>query len=159
MRTGLIIRNGCLKDGAKTLPIWDEFMEYHKKVSGMDMDMLNNAREMWANYFQRHVRSRTRKAVVAEQDGEIVGFLLGEIQKRPPIFTTSQQAYIDSLGVIQSERNRGIASMMLDFFSEWAREKGLPFIMLNVAVENDIAISLYEKHGFKTMMLSQRKLL
>jgi ribosomal protein S18 acetylase RimI-like enzyme len=38
-------------------------------------------------------------------------------------------------------------------------EKGAPYIMLNVVVENTAALRLYENHGFKTMIPSQRKLL
>ena len=159
MRNSLIIRNGCLKDGVKILPIWDEFIDYHKKITDQDLEMLNDAGEMWVKYFNRHVRSPIRKAIVAEQNGKIIGFLIGAIQRRPPIFTKSHQAYIDSIGVIESRRNQGIATMMLNLFTDWAKEKKLPYIMLNVAVENDVAIRLYEQHGFKTVILSQRKLL
>jgi ribosomal protein S18 acetylase RimI-like enzyme len=159
MQNNLVIRNGRLKDAAKTLPVWDEFMDYHKKISTMDFEMTNKAEEMWVKYFERHVRSRIRKAIVAEQDGEIVGFLLGEIQKRPPIFTTSRQGYVDSIGVRENKRNLGIGALMLNSFAEWARGKGTPYMLLNVAVENDIARGLYEKQGFKTIMLVQRKLL
>jgi len=35
----------------------------------------------------------------------------------------------------------------------------MPYIMLNVVVENDAAKHFYEKHGFRPMMLSERKLL
>jgi ribosomal protein S18 acetylase RimI-like enzyme len=159
MQNDLVIRNGRIKDAAKTLPVWDEFMVYHKRISTMDFEMVNKAREMWVKYFERHVRSRIRKAIVAEQDGKIVGFLLGEIQKRPPIFTTAHQGYVDNIGVIENKRNQGIGALMLDSFVEWAKGKGLPYILLNVAVENDIAQGLYRKQGFKTMMLVQRKLL
>ena len=47
----------------------------------------------------------------------------------------------------------------MDAFMKWAKEKKLPYVMLNVAVENEMAIRFYKKRGFKTMMLSQRKLL
>jgi len=61
--------------------------------------------------------------------------------------------------VVESRRNQGIGGMMIDQFAKWAREKGAPFIMLNVVVENASAQRLYEKLGFKTTILAQRKLL
>jgi ribosomal protein S18 acetylase RimI-like enzyme len=149
MQNNIVIRSGRLKDAAKALPVWDEFMDFHKRISAMDFEMVNKAREMWVKYFERHVRSRIRKAIVAEQDGEIIGFLLGEIQKRPPIFATSHRGYVDSIGVLESKRKQGIATLMLDSFAEWADGKGMLYILLNVAVENDIAGRLYEKQGFK----------
>ncbi len=77
----LIIRNGRVKDAGNCLPVWDEFMDYHMKISALDHELTDGAREMWTKYFERHVRSRDRKAIVAECDGEIVGFLLGQIQQ------------------------------------------------------------------------------
>jgi ribosomal protein S18 acetylase RimI-like enzyme len=155
----VVIRNGRLKDRLNAVRVWYEFMDYHKKISAMDHEMVDKAGEMWRQYFERHVRSPIRKALVAEQDGEVVGFLLGEIQKRPPVFKTSSQAFLDSICVVESKRNQGIGGLMLECFAKWASEKGAPYIMLNVVVENTAAIRLYEKHGFKTMILSQRKLL
>jgi ribosomal protein S18 acetylase RimI-like enzyme len=160
MQNGLVvIRNGRLKDSLKSVRVWYEFMDYHKRVSAMDNEMVDKAGEMWVQYFERHVRSPIRKALIAEQGGEVIGFLLGEIQKRPPIFKASYQAFLDSIGVVESKRNQGIGGLMLDHFAKWASEKGAPCIMLNVVVENTAAIRLYEKHGFKTMILAQRKLL
>jgi ribosomal protein S18 acetylase RimI-like enzyme len=159
MKDVLVVRNGCVKDGEKVLQVWDEFMDYHKGISALDFNMVKNARKMWIKYFEKHVRSRIRNAIVAECNGRIVGFLLGTIEKRPPIFTTPHQAYIDSIGVLKSKRNHGVGGMMMDAFMKWAKEKKLPYVMLNVAVENEMAIRFYKKRGFKTMMLSQRKLL
>jgi len=159
MGNSIVIREGRIKDAEKTLPIWDQFMEYHRRISAFDFQMVDNAREMWVKYFKRYVRSRIRTAVVAELNGEIVGFLIGEIQKRPPVFVSLRQAYVDSIGVLERYRSQGIGSMMLEAFTEWSKERGMPYIMLFVAVENDAARHLYEKHGFRPMMLSQRKLL
>lgn len=159
MGNSIVIRNGRINDAENTLPVWDQLMDYHRRISAFDFEMVDNAREMWADYFKRHVRSRIRAAIVVERDKEIVGFLLGEIQKRPPVFVSARQAYVDSICVLESCRRQGIAAMMLNAFAKWARERAMPYIMLSVAVENNAAIRLYEKHGFHPMMLSQRKLL
>ena len=157
MLDGLIIRDARIKDSKIALPIWDEFIAYHERITTMDFEMADGAREMWRKYFETHVRSRNRKAIVAEQNGEIVGFLLGEIQKRPPIFITTHQAYVDSIGVLESRRHQGIGALMLDAFAAWAVEKEMSYSMLLVAVENAPAIKCYEKCGYTTMILAQRK--
>ena len=159
MADGVIIRDGRVKDSGKALPVWYEFMEYHMRISAMDFEMLNNAGENWRKFFEKNVRSRIRKAIVAECDGRIVGFLLGTIEKRPPVFAQSLQAYVDSIGVLESYKNQGIGTMLMNAFEKWARKMGMPFIMLNVVTENSSAIHLYEKLGYRTVILSQRKLL
>ena len=159
MKNNFMIREGRIKDAESTLPVWDQLMEYHRKISAFDFEMVDDARDMWVQYFKRSVRSRIRKAIVAERDGEIVGFLLGEIQKRPPVFVTTRQAYVNSISVLDRYRRQGVGTMMLNSFAEWAKERAMPYIMLSVAVENIDARHLYEKHGFYPMMVSQRKLL
>ena len=159
MGDDVIVRDARLKDSREAIPLWQEFMEYHKRISTMDHEMLDNAEESWQRYFEKHVRSGIRKAIVAECDGRLVGFLLGTIEKRPPVFRNPLHAYVDSIAVTESMRNRGIGAMMMDAFEMWAKAKGMPHIMLNVVVENDGARHLYEKLGFKTMILSQRKIL
>ena len=157
MLDGLIIRDARIKDSKNVLPVWDEFIDYHKRITAMDFEMVDGAREMWRKYFETHVRSRNRKAIVAEQAGEIVGFLLGEIQKRPPVFTTIHQGYVDSIGVLESRRHLGIGTLMLDAFTAWAKGKEMPHIVLLVAVENAPAIKCYEKCGYTTTILMQKK--
>jgi ribosomal protein S18 acetylase RimI-like enzyme len=159
MADGVIIRNARIKDARETIPIWHGFIEYHRRISTMDMNLREDAGESWRKYFERHVRSGIRKAIVAESNGKIVGFLLGSIEKRPPCFTTLCQAYVDTVAVVENCRNQGIGSKMMNAFAEWAKAKGMPFIMLNVAAENSPAIHLYQRLGYKTMILSQRKLL
>ena len=155
----VVIRDARTKDSQKALPAWDEFMAYHSNLSAHDFDMVPGARDMWRKYFERHVRSRLRKALIAERDGEIIGFLLGELRKLPPIFTTPRQAYVDSLGVVESERNKGIGALLLNSFEEWAKERQMPFITLNVRAENKSAIRFYERCGFKAISLVEKKLL
>ena len=160
MQTGqVVVRDGRIKDIQKALGIWHEFMDHHKRISALDNETVDDASGMWVHYFERHVRSPRRKAVIAEQDGDVIGFLLGEIQKRPPIFKTQHQAFVDSIGVAESKRNQGIGGLMLDYFEKWAKQKGLPCVMLNVVVENANAIRFYATHGYRTMILSERKLL
>lgn len=157
MSNGLTIRDAHIKDSENVLPVWDEFIDYHRRITTMDFEMVDGAREMWRKYFETHVRSRNRKALVAEQNGEIIGFLLGETRKRPPVFTTSREAYVDSIGVLESRRHQGIGTLMLEAFTAWAKEKGMSHIILLVAVENAPAIKCYEKYGYTTTILLQRK--
>jgi len=44
---GLIIRDARVKDSKKVLPVWDEFMAYHKRITAMDFEMVDGAAEMW----------------------------------------------------------------------------------------------------------------
>lgn len=159
MSEEVIIRDGQIKDKENTLAVWEELTEYSIDISTYDFDMVKEAPELWMKYFETNVRSRNRKAIVAEQDGKIIGYLLGYIQKRPPIFKTSHQAHITDIAVISSKRNKGVGTKLLDAFSNWAREKKMKYVTLGVLPENKSGIKFYQKQGFNTILLKQRKIL
>jgi len=55
------------------------------------------------------------------------------------------------IAVEKSARRSGIAGMLLETALLHARENGLKSVFLEVRRGNDAAVSLYKKHGFKTV--------
>ena len=159
MTSEIVIRKGRIKDKDELVDIWKQFMQYHADMASYDFDMIKEAPDLWKKWFEKHVRSRNRLAVIAEREGKLVGYMLAEIQKRPPIFTTRNQAHINDAVVITSERNQGIGTKMLRHIEKWAREKDVKYTTLYVIPENDIGKNFWKKHGFKTIMMNQRKML
>jgi len=98
-------------------------LEYHQRISAIDLNLRDDAAENWRKFFEKHVRSTIRKAIVAEREGQIVGFLIGSIEKRPPCFTTLYQAFVDTVAVAENSRNQGIGARMMNAFAEWAKAK------------------------------------
>ena len=159
MSQEIMIRDGRINDKNQVLEIWKELMGYSIQISSYDFDMVSEATKIWMEYFEKNVRSRNRKAIVAEQDGEIIGYLLGCIKKRPPIFKTSHNAHITDIAVLSFKRNKGVGKKLLKAFSDWARKKRMKYLTLDVLPENKIGINFYQKNGFKTILLNQRKML
>lgn len=80
--------------------------------------------------------------VVAEADGEIVGFILGTVQR-------AYEARILALAVEPEWRRRGIATRLVKRFLETFERYGVKRITLEVRMSNDGAVSLYEDLGFE----------
>jgi ribosomal protein S18 acetylase RimI-like enzyme len=57
--------------------------------------------------------------------------------------------YIILFGVRQSEQGRGIGTCLLENMIKWSAKHGYTFIYLHTEYENENAIRLYEKAGFK----------
>jgi len=84
--------------------------------------------------------------LVAEADGEIVGFLVG-------IKSSRDKARILLLGVKDGFRRRGIGSLLLKRFLIEMTFEGVKQVRLEVRISNREAISFYRKHGFSMVRL------
>jgi len=79
-------------------------------------------------------------AWVAEQQGNVIGFLIGR--------GVADEFEILNLGVAKSHRRRGVATQLLAAMAEWLRKEGTRRAYLEVRASNEAAIALYVGNGF-----------
>lgn len=87
------------------------------------------------------------KAFVAEEDGEIVGFVYGFILMIPDM-CLKPIAIVDAMYVEKAYRNRRIATNLLHKFINFATEQDACRVELKVLSENTVAMRIYESLGF-----------
>ena len=92
------------------------------------------------------------KIVVAEADQQICGFAVLNHIIRPenPFMYARDFLDIDEFGVDESHRRQGIASAMIRFIRDYARDQGFSRIELNMWEFNHTALAFYEATGFRT---------
>ncbi|MDN4494807.1 GNAT family N-acetyltransferase [Ureibacillus aquaedulcis] len=91
-----------------------------------------------------NTRSEGRILWVAELLGEIVGTV-----------TTSEEGnaqMISALAVHPDKQGLGIGTALLKWVKDFAKRNGSTNVMLDVEVENERALTVYEKAGFKKSM-------
>ena len=87
---------------------------------------------------------------VAKIDGKIVGYiLLSSKEGKKNGYKYRKQLEIEAMGVDEKYRNQGIGFKLLEFVKCFAKENKFTDIRLTVNEENENAIHLYEKVGFK----------
>ena len=79
--------------------------------------------------------------LVAEYDNRVVGYL-----GMKPVL---DEGFISNVAVTSSARGKGVGSKLLEKLSDFAKEKGIKTISLEVRPSNAPAIALYEKFGYK----------
>jgi len=78
----------------------------------------------------------------AEEDGKLVGFVAGD--PRP----SQGLAWIATIGVDPSYQRRGIGRALLNACEKQVK---LPLVKLTVRLSNRVAVSLYEKEGYRAV--------
>ncbi len=99
------------------------------------------------DYFAERVRSGF--ALVAEDDGALIGYCIGQLVT--PLFYRNAHptAELQTMFVEPALRSKGIGSMFLEKFFAWARAEGAEVFRVTVSMGNERGIEFYRRHGFK----------
>ena len=104
------------------------------------------------NYIYAIHKDPEQFITVAVKDGTICGFAVLHHINRPenPFMKERDFLDIDEFCVDEAFRRQGIASEMIAFIWEFAKEKGFHRIELNMWEFNQDALAFYEAAGFQT---------
>ena len=83
----------------------------------------------------------TRHYVVAQESDEVVGYA--------GLFATGQQADVQTLAVSAEHQGKGLGATLLSALLEEASRRQCAEVLLDVRVDNEAALHLYEKAGFE----------
>jgi ribosomal protein S18 acetylase RimI-like enzyme len=90
---------------------------------------------------QFYLRSRKCKTLIAEDDGEIVGFVIGGIEPR-------QLGHIITIDVTPHRQRQHVGSQLLADIESWLWQRGAEAIYLETPVDDAGAQGFYDKHGY-----------
>ncbi|MGC9159188.1 MAG: GNAT family N-acetyltransferase [Terracidiphilus sp.] len=82
---------------------------------------------------------------IAEEHGQMTGFAIVEWTER----RSGTTAYLQTIEVVPEARGRGVGGQLLERCEEAALEAGAGRIGLHVEAANEVAIRLYETHGYR----------
>lgn len=81
---------------------------------------------------------------VAEQDGQIIGFLIGFVSQTYPT-----QAYVHFVGIQPEHRNSGIAKELYQMFFDKVKETGCKIVRCVTSPVNKTSIAFHTRIGFQ----------
>lgn len=105
-------------------------------------------------FFQEIFESGNQDILVAEEEGAVIGFSHVMILKQKEVACLRPQTvvYIQDLDVMESERSRGIGTLLMNASKEYGKKYSADFIRTQVFLQNTDGIRFYERNGFREMM-------
>ena len=94
-------------------------------------------------YLNRFWNDCENRIYVAEENGEAVAFLSLEVHHEQKDYI-----YLDDFSVAEAFRNRGIGTQLIRTAESYAKETGIPAVLLHVEKTNRSAMHLYERSGY-----------
>ena len=112
--------------------------------------------EMWQQLVSGGPHFRGDLTYLAQnEDGQVVGFLVSEIDESRNVGRDKSEAIMGQIGVIRGWRKQGIASALIAEAMRAYRVAGIDYAVLGVDTENPSgALRLYENLGFEAVQRS-----
>jgi ribosomal protein S18 acetylase RimI-like enzyme len=95
--------------------------------------------------------------LVAEQRGEIVGYVYAGIEPLSWKELRDEAGFIHDIAVDERARRTGVAGQLLDAAIDWVRGRGVPRVVLWTAEPNAAAQKLFASHGFRRTMVEMTR--
>ena len=102
------------------------------------------------------IQRKDALVIVATIEEEIIGSGYALIRNSKPYKKPEQFAYLGFMYVAPKFRGIGVNGKIIDNLIDWANERNLTEIQLDVYAENESAINAYKKRNFKPDLLKMR---
>ena len=90
----------------------------------------------------------TRTYLVTEEEDEVVAYA--------GLAAMPDEAYVQTIGVAQAHQRRGLGATLLTALMEDAKRRGIERMGLEVRIDNEPAIRMYERFGFEAIAVRKR---
>lgn len=87
--------------------------------------------------------------LLAESEGELLGFLAGRVRSQPPYFGGQPAGFVSDVFVEEAHRRQGVADALLAAAAKWFEERDIRRVELQVLVGNSDAREFYRRRGWK----------
>lgn len=104
-------------------------------------------------FLQELIRQDPRQVLVAEKDGELIGYVSYEIEQKAPVEMRQKRSFIHELYVEPHQRGRGVARSLLQACLDRIKNAGPHQVRIAVWIRNEKAIGLYRAMGFSDHLL------
>ncbi len=151
------VRRATMADYERLCELYRQVDAHHVVVHPELFRMVEPPRER--AHIQEILQGADSTIFVAEVGEVIAGFALVFVKDAPPVpvMVPRRFAVVDTLGVDEQYRRRGVGRALMEQAEQFAREHGARDIELSVYKFNVGAIRLYEELGYQTASLKMRK--
>ena len=107
----------------------------------------------YASFLGSLLDSEDDMVFVAEQDGEVTGYVYAALEPLSWKELRGPAGFIHDVAVADEARRSGVATKLMDAAVAWLRERGAPRVILWTAAPNEVAQGLFRRLGFRETMV------
>jgi ribosomal protein S18 acetylase RimI-like enzyme len=133
--------------------LWRLLMEYHRDIDSR-FTIAPDGETKYVRHACEMMRSANARVVVAEsiESGEIVAYIMGELQPRPAIALPGLYGFISDIYVLEGWRQRGVGRSLYDELRRWFVNRKAIAVELYIAESNPAAQVFWQDMGLRPFL-------
>ena len=116
-------------------------------------------RKWYEKHYKKLIKRENSVFFVAEENGKIVGYILGEIEIPTHHHIYKRRGYIRDAFVLEEFRRKNAGKKLTQELLEWFKSKGIKWIRVDAYTNNKVGISFWKKMGFKDYVIEMTKVI
>jgi ribosomal protein S18 acetylase RimI-like enzyme len=149
--TRIAVRRAGPEDLERLLDLWQEMMGYHARLDRRFMPAAEG-RQAFRPTVEGWMADDEWQVLVAEADGQIVGYSIGHVAEINPVLAPPGFGHITDSCASPQWRRHGVGRRLFKAMSAWFRRRGLAAAQVNVAALNPTAQAFWRAMGFGDYM-------
>lgn len=152
-----MIRLANVSDTEAIAQLWEKLVAYHRALDPDLPDATVNGGRLYAQRLSDRMNDSHTRIFVAEEDGQVVGYVLGVIVDLvPEMFQPEIGGFLADIYVDDTYRGHGIGRALVETLMTWFRERQVRYVEWYVASKNADAQAFWNNLGGRDMMIRMR---
>lgn len=153
----IIIRPITPDDTDTIAEMWLELVEYHRNLDADLPAAAPGGEHRYARRIMERLDDPYTCGLVAEEDGQVVGYVLGMIvDLMQDIFAQQPGGFLADIYVEPAFRNRGVGRALVEALRSWFRQSGVQSFDWHVSAYNPNALAFWRAVGGRDVMMRMR---
>ena len=152
-----MIRLVTPEDAPAIAQLWTSLVAYHQELDSALPGAAPNGAGRYTKRLLQHLDDNNTCALVAEEDGRVVGYILGMIvDLLPDVFAQEPGGFLADIYVDAEYRRQGIGRALVDALVAWFAEMGVNHFDWHVSARNPDALAFWRSIGGRDVMVRMR---
>ena len=154
----MIIRAVTREDADKVGQLWLELVTFHRQLSDLMPIPADEGVQRYASRIRWSIDDNHVQAFVAEENGELIGYVYGTVvDLLPEMFMDERAGIVGDIYVKAANRGQGVGTALMQAMKDWFKLREVNHYEWYVAAMNESGIRFWEKTmGGKRVMMRMR---